>query len=111
MTLSVTKTTVKSRLSIFNSTASLFRNVTIFRTEIGCLRCRLRTSMDNAFVLKSPLHLIGKSQGLLLGGALDRVSFVRPHDSLYKRMTDDVSFIEMNERNSLDAGYDFLRFH
>src|SRR5262245_55817050 len=111
MTLSVTKTIVKSRSPIFSSTVSLFKNVTIFRIEIGCLRCRLRTSMDNASVLESRLHLIGKSQGLLLGGALDRVSFVRPHDSLYKRMTDHISFIEMYERNALDAGYDFLRFH
>src|SRR5436309_12861315 len=54
--------------------------------------------------------ILSELQRLLARGVLCAIRFISPDNPLHKRMTNDVSLIEINERNSLNTGNDVSRF-
>src|SRR6185503_11385373 len=65
------------------------------RRSMECFRCLLMTSV---------LACLSKLKRLLWRRVLRGICFIGPNDTLNQRMSDYIAFVEVNERDSLDAG-------
>src|SRR5205085_3015340 len=95
-----------ARRSIPSSGTSDARKRRSLPLSTVCLRCLL---MTRKFSLGGS-SILSELQRLLASSALYAVGLICSNDPLHERMADNVSLIEMNERNPLNARNHISRF-
>src|SRR2546427_8156941 len=103
---SVTNTIENARRSTPSSGTRDARKPRSFPLSTVCLRCLLMTRKYSL----ARGSILSELQRLLASGALYAIGLVRSDDPLHECMADNVSLIEVYERNPLDAGNHISRF-
>src|SRR5215471_8723659 len=99
------KTIANDRLPMSSSCTSLETNLRSSKRSTACFRCLFRMTYSLAAAIR-----LAELKRVLAREVLRAVGFIGADDSLYQRMPDDIAFVEMNERDTLDSGNHVPRF-
>src|SRR5437867_13078264 len=105
------KTTENGDCSTPSAATTVPMNRRSLAASMECLRCRLISRyciLDLRYLRTTELDFavcrLSELQRLLARGVLCGIGFVSPDNPLYKWMPHDISLIEVDERDSFDAG-------